>query len=64
MLAAVLDTLAIARDLTVGGIDRGHAEVLANAIRQAAEQGDHVTRDHFNAGLADVRTEFANVRTR
>ena len=29
-----------------------------NALRQAAEQGDHVTSDQFKAGLAEVRTEL------
>ena len=29
-----------------------------------AEHGDHVTSDQFKAGLAEVRTEIANLDTR
>ena len=30
----------------------------------ALEHGDHVTSDQFRAGLAEVRTEIANLETR
>ena len=59
---SMLDTLAVAREMTAGGIDRDQAEAIANAMRQVAEQGDHVTSDQFKAGLAEVRTEIAEVR--
>ena len=59
----MLDTLSVAQELTAGGIDRDQAEVIANAMRKLAQQGDHVTADQFKAGLADVRTEIAEVRT-
>ena len=59
----MLDTLSVARELTAGGIDRDQAEVIANAMRKLAQQGDHVTGDQFKAGLAEVRTEIAEVRT-
>ena len=58
----MLDTLAVAREMTAGGIDRDQAETIANAMRKVAEQGDHVTSDQFKAGLAEVRTEIAEVR--
>lgn len=45
----MLDTLAVARQLTDGGVARNQAEVIAGAIGQAVEQGDHVTSDQFNA---------------
>ena len=32
--------------------------MIAHAIRQGAEQGDHVTSDQFKAGLAELRTEI------
>ena len=58
----MLDTLSVAQELTAGGIDRDQAEVIANAMRRIAQQGDHVTADQFKAGLAEVRTEIAEVR--
>ncbi|MCY3933662.1 MAG: hypothetical protein OYL41_11130 [Acidobacteriota bacterium] len=59
----MLDTLAVAREMTAGGIDRDQAEAIANAMRKVAEQGDHVTSDQFKAGQAEVRAELAEVRT-
>ena len=59
----VLDTLAVARELTAGGVERNEAEVIADAICHAVEQGDHVTSDQFKAGLTEVRAEIAEVRT-
>jgi hypothetical protein len=32
-------------------------------MRKVAEQGDHVTSDQFKAGLAEIRTGIAGVRT-
>jgi len=58
----MLDTLAVAQEMTAGGINREHAEVIANAIRKVAEQGDHVTADQFKAGIAELRTEIAELR--
>ena len=55
----MLDTLSVAREMTAGGIERDQAEVIANAMRKVAEQGDHVTPDQFKAGLAEIRTEIA-----
>ena len=54
----MLDTLAVAQRLAAGGVDRDQAEVIADAIRQAVEQGDHVTSDQFKAGIAELRTEM------
>ena len=59
----MLDTLSVAQEMTAGGIERDQAEVIANAMRKVAEQGDHVTADQFKAGLAEIRTEIAGVRT-
>ena len=58
----MLDTLAVAQQLTVGGVERRQAEVIAKAIRAGAEQGGHVTSDQFKAGLAELRTEIAESR--
>ena len=41
----MLDTLSVAQEMTAGGIERDQAEVIANAMRKVAEQGDHVTPD-------------------
>ena len=60
----MLGALAVAQQLTAGGVDRDQAEVIANAIRLGGEQDDHVTSDQFKAGIADVRTEIANLDTR
>ena len=60
----MIDTLAVARELTAGGVSREQADVIAGAIGHAVEQGDHVTSDQFKAGLAELRTEMANLETR
>ena len=49
------------QQLAAGGVARDRAEVIAKAIRDGVEQGDHVTSDQFKAGLAEVRTEIATV---
>ena len=59
----MLDTLDVAQQLTDGGVERRQAEVIAKAIREGAERGEHVTPDQLKAGLAEVRTEIAEVRT-
>ena len=54
----MLDTLAIARTLTDAGMDRDQAAAVT-----AAEHGDHVTRPDLDTLRADVRSEFAAVRS-
>ena len=60
----MFDTLAVAQQLAAGGVARDQAEVIAKAIHDGLEQRDHVTSDQFTAGVADVRTEIANLDTR
>ena len=60
----MLDTLAVAQQLAAGGVAREQAEVIATAIGQAVEQGDHVTTDQFKAGVAELRSEIATLDTR
>lgn len=71
----MLDTHAVARSLTAADFTPAQADALTDALRLAAEQGDHVTSDQFKAGLAEmraeqraeiaeVRTEIANLDTR
>ena len=54
----MFDSLTIARQLTDAGIDRGHADALADAIRQAAEHGEHVTPDMLRAEIATLRADL------
>ena len=45
----MFDTLAVAQQLAAGGVERDQAEVIAKAIHDGLEQGDHVTSDQFKA---------------
>ena len=60
----MLDTHAVARSLTDAEFTPAQADAITNAVRLAAEHGDHVTSDQFTAGLAGVRTEIAALDTR
>ena len=40
----------------------GMPDAITNAVRQAAEHGEHVTPDQFNAGLAALRAEISSLR--
>ena len=60
----MLDTHAVARSLTDAEFTPAQADAITNAVRLAAEHGDHVTSDQFAAGLAEVRTEIAALDTR
>ena len=57
-LELVFDSLTIARRLTDAGLEREQADVLADAIRQAAEHGEHVTPDALRAELATLRADL------
>ena len=59
----MFDTHAVARSLTAADFTPAQADALTDALRVAAEQGDHVTSDQFKAGQAEVRAEIAEVRT-
>ena len=54
----MFDTHAIARSLTDADLTPAQADAITNAIRQAAEHGDHVTSEQFKAGLAELRTDI------
>ena len=60
----MLDTHAVARALTRADFTPTQADAITDAVRLAAEHGDHVTSDQFKAGLAEVRTEIAGLDTR
>ncbi len=48
----MFDTHAIARNLTDAELTPAQAEPITAAVRQAAEQGDHVTPELLDARLA------------
>ena len=60
----MFDTLAVAQQLARGGGARDQAEAIAEAIHEAVQQGDSVTADQFRAGVAELRTEIANLDKR
>ena len=60
----MLDTHAVAQSLTAAEFTPAQAAAVTAALRSVVEQGDHVTSDQFKAGLAEVRTEIANLDTR
>lgn len=50
----MFDTHAIARALTDAGADPKLADAITDAVKQAAEHGDHVTRDMLRAELKSL----------
>ena len=48
----MLDARAILRQLNDAGAAPVLADAIAGAVREAAEHGDHVTREGLRAGLA------------
>ena len=54
----MLDTHAIARELAAAGIEPGHADAITNAVRQAAEHGEHVTPETLRAELAALEARL------
>ena len=60
----MFDTLAASQELTQAGLNAEQAAAITHTVQRAIEHGDHVTSDQFQAGLAEVRTEIANLDTR
>ena len=58
----MFDSLTIARQLTEAGIERAQADVLADAIRQAAEHGEHVTPEALRAEVATLHGAISSLR--
>ena len=54
----MFDTHAIARSLTDANLTPAQADAITDAIRQAAEHGDHVTSEQFKTGLAELRADI------
>ena len=63
----MLDTHAVARSLTDADFTPAQADAITNAIRLAADHGDHVTTGQLKAELAvlrsELREEIAGVRS-
>ena len=54
----MFDTHAIARSPTDADLTPAQADAITDAIRQAAEHGDHVTSEQFKTGLAELRADI------
>ena len=55
---AVFDTHAIARALTAAKLTSEQADAITDAVRQAAEHGEHVTPDMLRAEIATLRGDL------
>lgn len=58
----MFDTHSIARTLSEADLTPAQVDAITEAVRQAADHGDHVTSDQFKAGVAELRTEIAGLR--
>lgn len=58
----MFDTHSIARSLSEANLTPAQVDAITEAVRQAADHGDHVTSEQFKTGLADLRTEIAGLR--
>lgn len=56
----MINTLSIASDLSKAGIERPHAEAIANAI--GTRQGDVAMKDFVHAEISGVHAEISGVR--
>ena len=60
----MFDTFAIARTLAAADLTPAQVEAITDAVRQAADHGDHVTPDQLNAGITAIRAELAALELR
>jgi hypothetical protein len=58
----MFDTHSIARTPSEANLTPAQVDAITEAVRQAADHGDHVTSEQFKAGLAELRTEIAGLR--
>ncbi len=59
----MFDSLTVVRQ-TDAGIDRAHADAIADAARQAAEHGEHVAPETLRAEIAGVLAAISAAETR
>ena len=57
----MLDTHAVARSITDADFTTDQADAITDAVRQAAEHGDHVTPDQFNTAVAAIEADQARL---
>ena len=60
----MFDTYSIARSLSKADLTPAQVDAITEAVRQAADHGDHVTAEQFKTGLAELRTGIAGLETR
>ena len=60
----MFDTFAIARTLAAADLTPAQVEAITDAVRQAADHGDHVTPDQLGAGITAIRAELAALELR
>lgn len=60
----MLDTHAIARNLTNAGIPADHAGAITGALRGAAERSDYATRGDLVVLRSDVAADLAALEAR
>ncbi len=58
----MFDTHSIARTLSEANLTPAQVDTSTEAVRQAADHGDHVASEQFKAGVAELRTEIAGLR--
>lgn len=58
----MFDSLSVARQLTEASIEGVQADVIADAIRQAAEHGEHVTPETLPAEVATLHGVISSLR--
>ena len=58
----MFDTHSIARTLSEANRTPTQVDAITEAVRQAADHGDHVTSEQFKVGVAELRTEIAGLR--
>ena len=58
----MFDTHSIARTLSEADLTPAQVDAITEAVRQAADHGDHVKFEQFKAGIAKLRTELAGLR--
>ena len=58
----MFDSLTISRQLTEAGLERSQAAVLADAIRQAAEHGEHVKPESLRAAVGKLFSAINSLR--
>ncbi len=54
----MFDTHSIARSLSDAELTPAQVDAITDAVRQAADHGEHVTSEQFKTGLAELRADL------